>query len=112
MKVADRDISLSIPSQGQCFGLLGPNGAGKTTLVDILTGKTAMSRGSVEINGAVITVCTISLNISTTAPIHTSYWLEQRWRRVSGRVRVPTARCSSRLDDSGRAHQVLRHVEG
>ena len=40
------DVSLQVKS-GEIVGLLGPNGAGKTTLMDVITGKTRPTEGSV-----------------------------------------------------------------
>jgi branched-chain amino acid transport system ATP-binding protein len=41
-----RDVSLGI-SKGEVLGLIGPNGAGKTTLVNVVTGVTPASAGTV-----------------------------------------------------------------
>ena len=43
-------FDLEIP-QGEFFGLLGPNGAGKTTIMRMTTALTAMTSGSIEIDG-------------------------------------------------------------
>jgi len=43
------DVSMSL-SRGEILGLLGPNGAGKTTLVNVLSGFTRPSGGSVRID--------------------------------------------------------------
>ena len=40
---------------GAKIGIVGPNGAGKSTLIDILSGETAPSAGSVELLGADVT---------------------------------------------------------
>ncbi len=44
------DISFSV-QEGEVYGLLGPNGAGKTTTMNILTGYTPATSGSVKIAG-------------------------------------------------------------
>lgn len=49
-KEALRGISLDVP-RGSFFGLLGPNGAGKSTLINIMSGLTVKTSGSVEICG-------------------------------------------------------------
>jgi len=43
-------VDLNVPQQ-QCCALLGPNGAGKTTLLNLISGRLALSSGSVRING-------------------------------------------------------------
>lgn len=48
------DVSLSV-SKGEVLGLIGPNGAGKTTLVNVVTGVTPASSGSVTYMGQDIT---------------------------------------------------------
>ncbi|WP_291863104.1 ABC transporter ATP-binding protein [Bradyrhizobium sp.] len=49
-----RDVSLGI-SKGEVLGLIGPNGAGKTTLVNVVTGVTPASSGTVMFLGQDIT---------------------------------------------------------
>lgn len=49
-----RDVSLSV-SKGEVLGLIGPNGAGKTTLVNVVTGVTPASSGTVTFMGQDIT---------------------------------------------------------
>lgn len=53
-------VSLNVEA-GSCFGLLGPNGAGKSTTISIIVGTLVADRGSVEINGRVITSDTDTL---------------------------------------------------
>jgi len=48
------DVSLSI-NKGEVLGLIGPNGAGKTTLVNVVTGVTPASSGTVTFAGQDIT---------------------------------------------------------
>lgn len=48
------DVSLSI-AKGEVLGLIGPNGAGKTTLVNVVTGVTPASSGTVTFAGQDIT---------------------------------------------------------
>ncbi len=43
-------VDLSVPA-GQCCALLGPNGAGKTTLLNLISGRLALSEGSIRIRG-------------------------------------------------------------
>jgi branched-chain amino acid transport system ATP-binding protein len=42
------DIALE---RGQILGLIGPNGAGKSTVIDAITGRRALTRGSVTLDG-------------------------------------------------------------
>jgi branched-chain amino acid transport system ATP-binding protein len=49
-----RDVSLSV-NRGEVLGLIGPNGAGKTTLVNVVTGVTPASSGTVTFMGQDIT---------------------------------------------------------
>ena len=47
---AVQDISFAVYS-GEILGLIGPNGAGKTTLVNLITGTTPASRGTITFKG-------------------------------------------------------------
>lgn len=49
-----RDVSLKV-NKGEVLGLIGPNGAGKTTLVNVVTGVTPASSGTVTFMGQDIT---------------------------------------------------------
>src|ERR1700685_1214602 len=49
-KTALDAIDLAIP-RGSIYGLLGPNGAGKSTLINILSGMTKKTAGTVAIWG-------------------------------------------------------------
>ncbi|KIZ44074.1 MULTISPECIES: ABC transporter ATP-binding protein [Rhodopseudomonas] len=49
-----REVSLTI-NKGEVLGLIGPNGAGKTTLVNVVTGVTPASSGTVIFLGQDIT---------------------------------------------------------
>ena len=49
-----RDVSLTV-NKGEVIGLIGPNGAGKTTLVNVVTGVTPASSGTVTFDGQDIT---------------------------------------------------------
>jgi branched-chain amino acid transport system ATP-binding protein len=49
-----RDVSLSV-SKGEVLGLIGPNGAGKTTLVNVVTGVTPASSGTLTFMSQAIT---------------------------------------------------------
>jgi branched-chain amino acid transport system ATP-binding protein len=48
------DVTASIP-RAQTVGVIGPNGAGKTTLIDLVTGHTRPSAGTVLIEGVNMT---------------------------------------------------------
>lgn len=45
-----RGISLSIPA-GERHAIIGPNGAGKSTLFNLISGRFAVSSGSIRLNG-------------------------------------------------------------
>lgn len=49
-----REVSLGV-NKGEVLGLIGPNGAGKTTLVNVVTGVTPASSGTVTFMGQDIT---------------------------------------------------------
>ncbi len=49
-----RDVSLTV-NKGEVIGLIGPNGAGKTTLVNVVTGVTPASAGTVTFDGQDVT---------------------------------------------------------
>ncbi|MGX9389298.1 ABC transporter ATP-binding protein [Nitrobacteraceae bacterium UC4446_H13] len=49
-----RDVSLTV-NKGEVIGLIGPNGAGKTTLVNVVTGVTPATAGTVKFDGENIT---------------------------------------------------------
>jgi sulfate-transporting ATPase len=49
--VALDDVSFSV-RPGEIVGLIGPNGAGKTTMIDVITGFTRPTAGSVSLDGA------------------------------------------------------------
>jgi len=44
--VAINDLSMKV-KKGQIYGIIGPNGAGKTTLMDVITGKTRPTTGTI-----------------------------------------------------------------
>jgi cobalt/nickel transport system ATP-binding protein len=52
------DVSLSIAA-GEAVGVVGPNGAGKSTLANHLNGVLLPTRGSVSINGTVVSKATL-----------------------------------------------------
>ena len=52
-KKAVDDISFTV-NDGEILGFLGPNGAGKTTTMNIITGYTSSTAGTVRVNGAEI----------------------------------------------------------
>ncbi|MGB3506812.1 MAG: ABC transporter ATP-binding protein [Xanthobacteraceae bacterium] len=49
-----RDVSLTV-NKGEVIGLIGPNGAGKTTLVNVVTGVTPATAGTVKFDDQDIT---------------------------------------------------------
>lgn len=51
---AVNEVNLSI-NKGELRVIIGPNGAGKTTIIDMLTGKTKPTYGSIHLNGKNIT---------------------------------------------------------
>jgi branched-chain amino acid transport system ATP-binding protein len=52
--VAVNDVSIDL-ARGEVHALIGTNGAGKTTLVNVLSGETPPSGGTVELRGADVT---------------------------------------------------------
>jgi ABC-type branched-subunit amino acid transport system ATPase component len=48
-----RSVDVSVRA-GEVHGIIGPNGAGKSTLVDIVSGFTARSEGTIEVGGRAI----------------------------------------------------------
>lgn len=44
-----KDISFNLPNKG-LIGLIGASGAGKSTLINVLAGRTEITKGSIEIN--------------------------------------------------------------
>jgi ABC-type branched-subunit amino acid transport system ATPase component len=52
--VANRDVSISVPSGG-IVGLIGPNGSGKTTLFNCIVGQHAVDAGSITFAGREVT---------------------------------------------------------
>lgn len=51
--VAVRDFSLELAA-GEFVSLLGPSGCGKTTMLRLIAGFIAPSRGTIELNGRVV----------------------------------------------------------
>jgi branched-chain amino acid transport system ATP-binding protein len=45
-----RGVTLAIP-RGERHAIIGPNGAGKTTLFNLMSGRLAVSSGTIELNG-------------------------------------------------------------
>jgi ABC-type polysaccharide/polyol phosphate transport system ATPase subunit len=52
------NVSFSV-KRGEVLGIIGPNGAGKSTLLKILSGNTKPDKGSVCINGKIISILDI-----------------------------------------------------
>src|SRR4051794_32364636 len=48
--MAVQDISFDVRA-GEILGLIGPNGAGKTTLINLITGTTKPTRGTITFEG-------------------------------------------------------------
>ena len=53
-RTALKDVSLSIPVKTS-VGIIGPTGSGKTTIVDIILGLLEPQKGSIEVDGQIIT---------------------------------------------------------
>lgn len=49
-KVAIEHLDFTV-KRGEIFGFLGPSGAGKTTTINMLTGNTVPSKGSLNVMG-------------------------------------------------------------
>ncbi|KAK8968288.1 ABC transporter A family member 7 [Platanthera guangdongensis] len=73
-KHAVRELSLAI-SQRECFGILGPNGAGKTTFINMVTGLTKPTSGTILVQG--LDICKDMDKVHTLmgiCPQHDSIW--------------------------------------
>lgn len=53
-KIALDEVSLTV-GKGEIYGLLGPNGAGKTTLIRIINQILEADRGTIRMNGQLMT---------------------------------------------------------
>jgi ABC-type branched-subunit amino acid transport system ATPase component len=82
------DVNIEIES-GQLVGLLGPNGSGKTTLVNVLTGYTKPSSGSVWLDG--VDVTRWPAHRRATGGIGRSYQLPRLFSSLTVRANVETA---------------------
>ena len=51
--VALDSVNMTV-QEGEIRGLIGPNGSGKTTMINVITGFYAPTKGTVEMDGAVI----------------------------------------------------------
>ncbi|MCC5988643.1 MAG: ABC transporter ATP-binding protein [Pararhodobacter sp.] len=51
--VAVNDVSFDL-ARGEILGLIGPNGSGKTTTMNLISGALRMDRGTIELDGEVI----------------------------------------------------------
>jgi len=49
-QLAVDDVSFTV-GKGEILGLLGPNGAGKSTVMNVVTGYTSATGGTVTVNG-------------------------------------------------------------
>jgi len=90
------DVCLSVP-RGQFCVVLGPSGAGKSTLLRVVNGLVKPTRGTVAIDGTVLTAATEKALRKRVAMIHQHFNLSPRMS-VAGNVLagllpvVPTAR--------------------
>ena len=51
--VALNEVSMTV-KDGEIRGLIGPNGSGKTTMINVITGFYSPTKGTVEMDGQVI----------------------------------------------------------
>ena len=54
--VALNEVSMTV-KDGEIRGLIGPNGSGKTTMINVITGFYSPTKGTVEMDGQVISRC-------------------------------------------------------
>lgn len=91
------DVSLGI-SKGEVLGLIGPNGAGKTTLVNVVTGVTPASSGTVTFAGQDIT--RVKTYQSARLGLSRTFQIVQPFAELSALDNVAAAALFSQPDES------------
>ena len=91
------DVSLSI-NKGEVLGLIGPNGAGKTTLVNVVTGVTPASSGTVTFAGQDIT--RVKTYQSARLGLSRTFQIVQPFAELSALDNVAAAALFSRPNES------------
>lgn len=91
------DVSLGI-NKGEVLGLIGPNGAGKTTLVNVVTGVTPASSGTVTFAGQDIT--RVKTYQSARLGLSRTFQIVQPFAELSALDNVATAALFSQPNES------------
>ena len=66
-KTKVKNVSFSIENEGDVICLLGPSGIGKTTILRTIAGLEKINKGSINLNGKLISVSYTHLTLPTKA---------------------------------------------
>lgn len=104
-----RDVSLAV-HRGEVIGLIGPNGAGKTTLVNVVTGVTPATAGTVTFDDRDIT--RLKTFQSARLGLSRTFQIVQPFAEFSALDNVAAAALFSRPGESLKAarKEALRHL--
>lgn len=104
-----RDVSLTV-NKGEVVGLIGPNGAGKTTLVNVVTGVTPATAGTVKFDGEDIT--RVKTYRSARLGLSRTFQIVQPFAQFSALDNVAAAALFSRPGESLKAarEEARRHL--
>lgn len=104
-----RDVSLTV-NKGEVIGLIGPNGAGKTTLVNVVTGVTPATAGTVTFDGQDIT--RVKTYRSARLGLSRTFQIVQPFAEFSALDNVAAAALFSRPGESLKAarEEARRHL--
>jgi len=104
-----REVSLTV-NKGEVIGLIGPNGAGKTTLVNVVTGVTPATAGTVTFDDRDIT--RLKTFQSARLGLSRTFQIVQPFAEFSALDNVAAAALFSRPGESLKAarNEALRHL--